>query len=105
WKTIAFRKDDKGKELKGSAKDVIPPQFEPPNPGGSSPFRSTRARGLSSYLSKIEGRLRDRNFEFLLAPGNYDGNSIDIDTLLSSWLRHDHGITVLDLSGVPSEVL
>src|SRR5207247_3940930 len=49
--------------------------------------------------------LRDKNFEFVLKPGNYDGQAFDLSDLLASWLGHDRNITVLDLSGVPSEVL
>ena len=91
--------------MKGSAKDVVPPQFEPPNPGGAAPFRSTRARGLAAYLNRIQNRLGDKNFEFLLNPGKYDGTTSDLSDLLMSWFGHECDLTVLDLSGVPSEVL
>ncbi len=105
WNQIAYRKGADGADIKGSAKDVIPPQFEPPNPGGAAPFRSTRARGLGAYLNRIQNRVGDKNFEFLLSPGNYDGTTSDLNDLLTGWLGHEHGLTVLDLSGVPSEVL
>ena len=60
---------------------------------------------LGSYLNKIYGRLKYRRFDFLLSPGKYDGTTQDLDFLLSDWIDHDHAITVLDLSGVPFEVV
>jgi hypothetical protein len=105
WKKIAYRKDKQGKEIKGSAKDIVAPQFDPPGTGPQPPFRSTRAKGLGGYLNKMAGRLRDKDFEFLTKPGEFDGEKKDLHNLLAEWLDHQYTITVLDLSGVPSEVL
>ena len=76
WSQVAYRKTVEGAEMKGSAKDVVPPQFEPPNPGSAAPFGSTRARGLAAYLNRIQNRLGDKNFEFLLNPGKYGGTNV-----------------------------
>ena len=104
WTSVAYKINEGGGELKGSAEKGIPPQFEPPGPGGSSPFRSPRAIGLGPYLNKILGRLRDRRFDFLLSPSEFDGVNRDLDDLLAGWINHEHAITVLDLGGVPPEV-
>ncbi len=104
WTTIAFKKDKNGRELTGSAQDAIPPQFEPPGAGASSPFKTQKAVGLASYLNKVLGRLRDRRFDFLLNPGQFDGVKKDLNDLLSEWINHADPITVLDLGGVPPEV-
>jgi len=104
WTTIAFKKDKNGRELTGSAQDAIPPQFEPPGAGASSPFKTQKAVGLASYLNKVLGRLRDRRFDFLLNPGQFDGVKKDLNDLLSEWINHADPVTVLDLGGVPPEV-
>jgi hypothetical protein len=105
WKTKAYRKDADGKELRGDPATATAPEFEPPGAGSSSPFKSTRQKGLASYLAKIQGRLKDKHFSFLLNPAPYDGAKTDIHHLLDSWLGHEHTITVIDLGGLPSEVL
>ncbi len=102
---IAFKKDNRGQELKGNVEGVVPPEFEPPAPGDVAPYKSRQTPLLAGFLNKLTGRLRDRNFAFLLEPGKYDGGTYDLDALFGEWLGHDKNITVLDLSGVPPEVL
>lgn len=104
WSSISYKKNDKDEPIRGDAEKVIPPEFLPPGPGGAPPFKSDRSKGMSSYLSKMAARLTDKRFNFLLKPGDYDGIKKDLGDLLNSWIGHDHGITVLDLAGIPSEV-
>ncbi|NVL91183.1 MAG: DUF87 domain-containing protein [Desulfobacterales bacterium] len=104
WDKITYKKDPSGAEIKGDIENVIPPQFEPPGPGGQEPFWGTPQKILASYLNKIMVRLRDKRFYFLLKPGDYDGIKKDLHDLLTNWVDHKHAITVLDLKGVPPEV-
>ena len=60
---------------------------------------------MGPYLNKVLGRLKDRRFDFLLAPGQYDGKTKDLHDLLAEWIDHEHAITVLDLAGIPFEVI
>lgn len=105
WSTVAYKKDISGRELKGNIEDVEAPQYEPPGPGGAAPFKSTRVNSMGSYLGKIQGRLRDPRFELFFRPGSYDGVDKDLHDLLSSWVCHDRPMTVLDLGGVPFDVV
>lgn len=105
WDNIAYKKDKSGIEIRGEEEKMIPPQFEPPGPGSSSPFKSTRAVGLTSYLNKILGRFKDSRFDFLLNPGEYNGCNSDLNDLLASWINHEQSITVIDLGGIPPEVI
>lgn len=105
WNKIAYKKDDLNREMKGSAANAVPPQFVPPGAGSAAPFRSTRAVGLAPYLNKILARFRDKRFGFLLDPGEYDGIKKDLSDLLKDWVDHEQAITVLDLGGVPFEVV
>lgn len=88
----------------GNAATLTPAQFKPPGAGSSAPFKPQFSLGMGGYLNKIQGRLRDRRFDFLLCPGDYDGVKRDLSQLLEEWLGHEHAITVLDLGGVPPEV-
>jgi hypothetical protein len=60
---------------------------------------------MGSYTNKILQRLRDRRYDFLLVPQDYDGINKDINHLVQSWIGHGQPITVFDLGGVPPEVM
>lgn len=89
----------------GDASTLTSAQFQPPGAGSSPPFKPTTSLNMGSHLSKILGRLKDRRFDFLLSPGEYDGTKKDLHNLLADWIDHEYGITVLDLGGVPFEVV
>lgn len=106
WTQVAYKKDNSGKEMKGQARNPsIPPQFEPPGAGSSSPFKTDKGLFLTQYLNKMIGKFNDKRFDFLLESAPYNGINRDLSDLLSSWLNHKHSITILDLAGVPSEVI
>ena len=56
-------------------------------------------------------RLQDSRFNFLFHPGDDYTPDLagktkkDLDELICSWIGHDKPITVLDVSGLPSETL
>jgi hypothetical protein len=59
----------------------------------------------------MRSRLLDARFKFLFDPGqDFSPNPAgvvqsDLDKLVSSWVGHDRLMTVLDVSGIPSEIL
>lgn len=66
--------------------------------------------GIRKPLDRMRSRLLDRQFEFLLRPGQWEPDLTghtenDLPELLQSWIGHEKAITVLDLSGIPSSVL
>jgi DNA helicase HerA-like ATPase len=89
----------------GNVDTLTPAEFEPPGAGSSPPFKPAQTPVMGSYVKKILGRIRDRRFEFLLAPGKCDGRNEDLHHLLGGWIDNEHSITVLDLAGVPFEVM
>jgi uncharacterized protein len=94
----------------GDAKSMTPPTYKPHAMGAVGPFLNTAAPGVRRQLVTLRSRMLDRQYDFLLHPGEYepelDGRTeSDLPTLLQSWLGHTKPITVLDLSGVPSTVL
>ncbi len=90
----------------GSPDTLTPAKFRPPGAGMNPPFKpNTFVVPMASYINKILGRLKDKRYDFLLSPGDYNGIIRDIHDLLSSWIDHEQPITVLDLGGVPYEVM
>lgn len=83
--------------------------YPDPATGNNAPFVGPR-RGISRQLELLRSRLTDGRFRFLFSPGDRltptaDGTiSGDLDELAASWVGHERPITVLDVSGLPSEV-
>lgn len=90
----------------GDAEKLLPAKFKPYDPGSKAPFKSKHA-DYYAYEKKLISRLKDSRFDFLFHPTDYkDANSAkDLHNLLSEWIGNDSKLTILDLSGVPFEVL
>lgn len=60
-----------------------------------------------SYEKKLLSRLKDSRFDFMFNSGEYkDADSLkDLHNLLNDWIGSDDKLVILDLSGVPFEVL
>lgn len=85
----------------GDAATLKSAQFKPAGAGSSPPFKPQPPPIMGTYTNKILQRLRDRRYDFLLQPADYDGTTKDLNDLVAGWLNHDHPITVFDLAGVP----
>lgn len=98
-------------EQLGDAETLKSNKYPPANPYNKAPYRNQKKRNIERNLDLMKSRLNDSRFRFLFEPGadftpNKDGKcSKDLDTLVHSWIGHDRPITVLDVSGLPSEVL
>ncbi|MET3591803.1 ABC-type oligopeptide transport system ATPase subunit [Mesorhizobium shonense] len=95
----------------GDPTTLKPPKYQVPGVGSAAPFiNQTNVLGIRRQLTQLRSRLLDRQYDFMLHPGSWepglDGKSEkDLPELLEAWFGHDKPITVLDLSGVPSQVL
>lgn len=98
-------------EEEGDANTLKLPQYKVANPGGAAPFlNQAGVLGIKRQLSQMRSRLLDRQYDFMLHPGDWEPDLqnetlADLPALLAAWFGHDKPITVLDLSGVPSPVL
>ena len=95
---------------KGNATKLKSNKYPLPAAGGGNPFLNRSALGILGYLNAVKNKLTDDRYKFLFNPGDYspklDGTTTkDLSILLSDWLNHDKPITILDLSGVPSEIM
>jgi len=94
-------------EDKGDFEKLIPPSFKAYALGAAAPFKSRHLQELYSYEKKLISCLRDSTYDFMFNPGEYkDENSkLDLHDLLNSWIGSDKQLTILDLNGVPPEIL
>ncbi|KFN39003.1 MAG: DNA helicase [Sulfuricurvum sp. MLSB] len=85
-------------------------EYTPASPGGGAPFLNNKAKGLLNFLDGIRIKLKDTRYRFLFQPGEWgpdlDGKvNKDLDELLYGWLGDEKPITILDLSGIPSDIM
>jgi len=95
----------------GDPDELISNQYPAPNPGNQPPFTNPRPRGIAKQLEFMRSRIQDSRFSFLFQPGDkltpdLKGKiSGDLDDLIKTWVGHDKPVTVLDVSGLPPEIL
>ncbi len=95
---------------KGNPVKLISNTYEPASPGGGAPFLNFQAKGILGFLDGMKTRMLDQGYRFLYEPGelnpDLDGKvKSDLDSLLCKWLGHDRPMTILDLSGIPTEIM
>jgi uncharacterized protein len=95
----------------GDAATLKAPRYKPHGAGSTAPFiNQIGVLGIRRPLDQMRSRLLDRQYDFLLHPGEWepdlDGKAAkDLPELLQAWLGHEKPITILDLSGIPSTVV
>lgn len=114
WLNATFNSQNKDDQTKATAQVVkngdyeklIPAEFTPYTTNNTAPYKS-KHQEYYSYEKKILSRLKDSRYDFLFNPGEYkDANSQkDLHNLLNEWIGSANILTILDLSGVPFEVL
>jgi DNA helicase HerA-like ATPase len=98
------------KKVVGSAKDLISNEYQPASAGGGAPFLNNKAKGILGFLDSLRIKLKDSTYNFLFHPGNYTPDlkgkvKNDLSRLLFEWLGSNRPVTILDLSGIPSEIM
>lgn len=102
-------------------------EYEPAKAADKPPYLLPNIKkNLSRFTDSIKNKLHDKNYNFLFKPGdwtvNFDGtwdSNIaswdltksksklikDLSDLIFDWVGSDKPITILDLSGVPSDIM
>jgi DNA helicase HerA-like ATPase len=90
----------------GDQKVMKPAVFKPYSPTNTAPYKS-KNQTMYPYVGKIYSRLRDSRFNFMFNPGDFENaeSKYDIDELLREWIDHGDRLTILDLNGVPFELI
>jgi hypothetical protein len=94
----------------GNADTLISNEYPSPGIGSSAPFMNQGAKGILSFLDSVRLKLKDSRYNFLFYPGKYepdlDGKvKNDLNNMLFEWLGSTNPITILDLSGIPSDIM
>lgn len=98
---------DTANELDGGDPETLTPAtFKAYAMGNTAPYKSQHTE-FFSYEKKLLSRLRDTRYDFLFNPGDYKSadSEKDLHDLLTEWIGCEQRLTILDLSGVPFEVL
>ncbi len=95
---------------KGNADELKSSIYETASPGGGEPFLNNKARGILGFLDSIRIKLKDSTYKFLFESGDYHPSingkvTKDLSNLLYEWLGNNKPVTILDLSGIPSEIM
>lgn len=95
---------------KGDPERLISNEYPVTGLGNSAPFLNHERKGILSFLDSVRARIKDSRYKFLFAPGLYapelTGKVVeDLSNLLFDWLGSKAPVTILDLSGVPSEIM
>lgn len=93
-------------EEEGDASMLKPARFQPHSPNNTAPYKSKK-QTMYPYIGKIYSRLKDSRYSFMFNPSDYYDikSENDVDHLLRSWIGHDQRLTILDLSGIPFELI
>lgn len=94
----------------GEPDKLISSEYEPVGIGSSEPFQNNSRKGILGFLDSVRLKLKDSTYNFLFEPGNYtptlEGKvEQDLSRLLFEWLFSDKPVTILDLSGIPNEIM
>lgn len=100
----AFEKDAHGVELKGNADKLEKPVFKPYSPDNNAPYKSNEAnyRGVADSILNI---ISNEDFRFMFGDNEFIRGKKSIEELISSWIENKKQITVLNLSGIPYNIL
>jgi len=103
-KDYAYVTDGDGKKLIGNAKTLEKPQFKPYEMSSKPPYRSAETffRGIAD---NIENLLRNDDFKFVFGDDEYIKGDKGIAELIFSWIDNEKQISVLNLSGIPYNIL
>ncbi|WP_338271288.1 ATP-binding protein [Geobacter sp. 60473] len=88
----------------GNAELLEPASFLPHGAGSTPPHKPLQGSLMGPYVNRLISRLKDKRFDFLLNPREFDGTTRDLNDLLESWVGHEKPITVLDFGGIPSDL-
>ena len=112
---LAYETDDKGKELKGDPLRGLPPIFKNIATGAGVDREDKvnylpKSLNIGKQILLLGSKLRIPRYDFIFKPSNYmpeaDGKIVDdLSTLLKNWIGSSRPVTVLDLSGIPPDIL
>jgi DNA helicase HerA-like ATPase len=95
---------EKGIELKGNAEKLEKPQFKIYTTLNSAPFKSneTYFRNIADTILNI---ISNDDFRFMFGDDEFIKGEKSVEELISGWIENEKQITILNLSGIPYNIL
>ncbi|PPZ91911.1 hypothetical protein C3729_07595 [Cloacibacterium normanense] len=101
---FVYANDEHRNPLVGDADKMIKPQFEPYSMGMNRPFKSNEVQ-YKSVADNIENKICNEDLKFIFGDDEYIKGDKNIAELIASWIENDKQISVLNLSGIPYNIL
>jgi uncharacterized protein len=95
----------------GDPARLRPPEYPPAALGSAAPYLNKARLPITKQVDLLHSRLSDSRFEFMfdrshsLHPDLEGRVEADLDSLLVGWIGGEKQVTVLDVSGLPPEVM
>lgn len=109
---LAFEQNAEGHDMKGDPARGIAPVFKHVETGkGETKINYLpNSLNIGKQLLLLGTKLRIPRYDFIFKPSFWLPDSKgkvekDLDSMLKNWLGSDRPVTILDLSGVPSDIL
>ncbi|MCK9619580.1 MAG: ATP-binding protein [Methylobacter sp.] len=109
---LAYDTDINGNELRGNPMEGIPPIFKNivTDAGEEKINYLPGSLNLGKQILLLGTKLRMPRYDFIFKPNGwmpeYDGKvAKDLDCLLINWIGSNRPVSILDLSGVPADIL
>jgi uncharacterized protein len=94
---------------KGNYSKLESSEYRPASTMNSAPYYNMQRKGILYFTDSIRGKIKDNRYSFLFNPGDYKptsgGKAKVLNLLLQQWIGSNKPITILDLSGVPNEIM
>ncbi len=109
FKSNALNDDELVLETPGDFEKLLSNKYQPVGLGSKGPFLNRFAKGITKFLESMRTKIMDQRYKFLFDPDEYKPDNRgkttkDLDELIFSWIG-SKGVTVFDLSDVPSEIM
>jgi hypothetical protein len=94
----------------GDPEKLISSEYKPATLNSTEPLLNSNRKGILGFLNGLRVKLMDSRYNFLFNPGPFTPNlngeiEKDLDDLLFEWVGSSEPVTILDLSGIPSEIM
>ena len=100
----SYATNDNGEDLKGDAETLERPQFKLYAMGAKAPFKSNETY-FKNIADNIESIIKNEDFRFIFGEDEFIKGTKSIEELISNWIENEKQITVLNLSGIPYNII
>ena len=103
-KNYAYEIDSNGNSLIGNAEKLEKPVFKIYTTDRNAPYKSneTNFKGIADCILNI---ISNDDFEFMFGDNDFINGKKSIEELISWWIENEKQITILNLSGIPYNIL